>query len=194
MLSTLKKSIFVTLALAVILCGVYPLATLLLGNLLFRDKANGSLVERDGKVVGSGLIGQNFSKPEYFHGRPSSAGDKGYDAANSSGSNLGPTSRKLAKAVEGNVKGILAENSGLTTGQVPVDLVTGSGSGLDPHISPEGAYVQSERVAKARGISNVEMKQIIANHVEGRQLGIFGEPVVNVLQINLALDRITPKK
>lgn len=185
---TLYRSTIMTLALAVLLCGVYPLAVTLVGKLLFSSKADGGIIYRDGKAVGAKLIGQGFSRPEYFHGRPSSAGDKGYDAANSSGSNLGPTSDKLKKAVEANVKAVLAENPGLPSGSVPVDLVTASASGLDPHISPDGAAVQIDRVAKARGVAPEKVREIVDRHIEGRQLGFLGEPVVNVLELNLDLD------
>jgi K+-transporting ATPase ATPase C chain len=192
MFRIIYRSTIVTLILAVVLCGAYPLAVTLVGKLLFREKANGSIVFRDGKAVGSSLIGQGFSRPEYFHGRPSSAGEKGYDAANSSGSNLGPTNTKLVKAVEANIKAVRQENPGLEPGQVPVDLVTASGSGLDPHISIEAALVQVSRVAKARMVSTQKIRAIVEANTEGRQLGFLGEPVVNVLAVNLALDETIP--
>jgi K+-transporting ATPase ATPase C chain len=190
---TLYRSTIMTLALAVILCGVYPLAVTVVAKVFFPSKSSGGILYRDGKPVGARLIGQGFSKPEYFHGRPSAAGDKGYDAANSSGSNLGPTSAKLKSAVEANVKSVLAENPGLKKGEIPVDLVTTSGSGLDPHISPEGAAVQVERVAKLRGIPTDKVREAVDRHTEGRQLGFLGEPVVNVLELNLDLDSMGRK-
>jgi K+-transporting ATPase ATPase C chain len=139
-------------------------------------------------VIGSKLIGQNFSKPEYFHSRPSSAGDKGYDAANSSGSNLGPTNQKLFDAVKGNVDAFLKDNPTVKKGEIPVDLVTASASGLDPHISPEGAYAQVDRVASARRIPVDQVRALLEKHIEGPQWGLFGESVVNVVELNLALD------
>ena len=189
MLSLLYKSTVSTVLLALILCGAYPLIVTVIGQAVFSDHSNGGLILRDGKPVGAKLIGQSFSKPEYFHGRPSSAGDKGYDATNSSGSNLGPTNQKLYDQVKGNIDAVLAENPTLKKGSVPVDLVTASGSGLDPHLSPEAIQVQAERVAKARGVGVDQVNALIQNHVEGRQLGIFGEPVVNVLLLNLDLDQ-----
>jgi K+-transporting ATPase ATPase C chain len=147
----------------------------------------------DGKAVGATLIGQGFSKPEYFHGRPSAAGDKGYDASNSSGSNLGPTNQKFYDTLKGNVDAVMKDNPTLQKGQVPTDLVTASASGLDPHISPEGARVQIDRVAKARGVSAEQLAQLVQTHTEGPQWGIFGEPVVNVLLLNLDLDRSFPR-
>jgi potassium-transporting ATPase KdpC subunit len=192
MFRTIYKSIVVTGALVIILSGIYPLAIWVIGQAVFPHQANGSLLLRDGRPVGSSLIGQGFTKPEYFHGRPSSAGEKGYDAANSSGSNLGPTSKKLVKAVEGNINAVLAENPGLQKGSVPVDLVTSSGSGLDPHISPEAAEIQVARVATARKADAEKVRALVAKHTLGRQLGIFGEPVVNVLELNLELDSEVP--
>ena len=143
-----------------------------MGKLLFPHKAQGSLIEKNGQLVGSELIGQSFTKPEYFHGRPSAAGN-GYDASNSSGSNLGPTNPKLLDNVKANLKTVLEENPGIKAEQVPVELVTTSGSGLDPHISPEAAYIQVERVAQARKLSAEKVKQMIAQHTEKAQGGIF---------------------
>ena len=188
MLRTLYKSIMATLILGLIVCGVYPLVIYGVGNLLFHAKANGGVIERDGHIVGARLIGQSFSKPEYFHGRPSAAGDKGYDAANSSGSNLGPTNQKLYDALKTNIDNFLKENPTVKKGEVPTDIVTSSGSGLDPHISPEAAYAQVNRVAQVRGIAAEVLKAFVVEHVEGPQLGIFGEPVVNVLMLNLDLN------
>ena len=177
-----------TLILAVICCGVYPLIVTGIGQALFPDHASGGIIQRNNKAIGAKIIGQGFSKPEYFHGRPSSAGDKGYDAANSSGSNLGPTNQKFFDAVKGNVENVLKENPTLKKGDVPVDLVTASASGLDPHISPESAMVQADRVAQARKVGVDQVKALIQEHIVGPQLGIFGESTVNVLLLNLALD------
>ncbi len=176
----LVKSVLLTGFLAVLLCGLYPLSVTLLGGAIFPKAARGSLVEKDGKIVGSELIGQAFTKPEYFHGRPSAAG-AGYDGANSSGSNLGPTSEKLAKGVEENVRKVREENPGV--GAVPTDLVTASGSGLDPHLSAEGLEVQVERVAQARSLSAERVRALIRRQ----------NAPLNVLLLNLALDRETGK-
>jgi K+-transporting ATPase ATPase C chain len=185
----LYRSIMANLVLAVLLCGIYPAVVTVIGQIFFSDQANGSLIlGKDGKVIGSKLIGQNFSKPEYFHSRPSSAGDKGYDAANSSGSNLGPTNQKLFDAVKGNVDAFLKDNPTVKKGEIPVDLVTASASGLDPHISPEGAYAQVDRVASARRIPVDQVRALLEKHIEGPQWGLFGESVVNVVELNLALD------
>lgn len=195
MLKLIYRSLLATVLLAVICCGIYPLIVAGIGQLLFSTQSNGSLIfNAEGKVVGSALIGQSFSKPEYFHGRPSAAGDKGYDAANSSGSNLGPTTQKFFDTLKGNVDSVLRDNPTLKVGEVPVDLVTASGSGLDPHISPEGAFVQLKRVARVRGIQAEVLRNLVSRHIEGPQWGIFGESVVNVLALNLDLDRTYPVK
>jgi K+-transporting ATPase ATPase C chain len=194
MVSAFYRSLMVTVLLALILCGAYPLAVWGVGNLFFHDKANGGLLLKDGQPIGAELIGQNFSRPEYFHPRPSAAGDKGYDAANSTGSNLGPTNPKLLDGLKGNIKKVLDENPGVTAEQIPMDLVTASGSGLDPHISPSGADLQAERVAKARSLSVAQIKDLIRQNTDGVQWGIFGEAGVNVLKLNYALDSIAPVK
>ncbi len=171
---------------------IYPLATTGLAQLFFRDSANGRLVSANGQMVGSSLIGQNFTKPEYFHPRPSAAGN-GYDATQSGGSNLGPTSQKLIDRVKQSVEQFRKGNPDYS-GPIPADLVTASGSGLDPDISPASANAQALRIAKARGITAAQLEQLISANTQGRQLGFLGEPRVNVLKINLALDREFPLK
>jgi potassium-transporting ATPase KdpC subunit len=187
-LSQLRISLIAVVTLAVLLCGIYPAIVWGLAQILFPDSANGSLVKVDGKVVGSQLLAQNFTGARYFHPRPSSAGDAGYDAANSGGSNLGPTSKKLIETVKNRIDAYRAENNLSAETPVPADAVTASGSGLDPHISLKNAYSQAPRVAKARGMSENAVKEEIKIHAEGRELGILGEPRVNVLKLNLALD------
>ena len=184
MLKLILRSTYATLILAVILCGAYPLAVTLVGSVLFHQKAQGDLT----------LIGQSFSKPEYFHGRPSAAGTNGYDASNSSGSNLGPTNQKFADTLKSTIDSVLKENPTLKKGEVPVDLVTASGSGLDPHLSPEAALVQVDRVAETRGISVSDLHHYVDAHVETPPFGLFGESVVNVLVLNRDLDEHFPKK
>ena len=175
-----------TLLLTVLTGLIYPGVVTGLCQVLFRSKANGSLIERNGQVVGSALIGQNFTKPEYFQPRPSAAGADGYDASASSGSNLGPTSQKLMDRTKARWR-----SCGPIIRRIPAwpsDIATASGSGLDPHLSPESIAVQVDRVAKARGVSVEQVKQVADSFVEGRDLGFLGEPRVNVLRLNLALD------
>jgi K+-transporting ATPase ATPase C chain len=185
LLIALKATLVLTLLTGV----MYPLLVTGLAKALFRDKADGSMIQAQGRVVGSELIGQRFTKPGYFHGRPSAAGNDGYDAAGSSGSNLGPTSQKLADRVAGDVKKFRAENPAFT-GPIPGDAVTASGSGLDPHLSPEAIDAQVPRVAAARGMTPNAVSRLVAANTEDRQVGILGEPRVNVLKLNLALDKV----
>jgi K+-transporting ATPase ATPase C chain len=178
----------ITVVLTLVTGVVYPLLVTGLAQVIFPGRANGSLIKANGHSVGSELIGQGFSKPEYFHGRPSAAGDKGYDGLSSGPSNLGPTSQKLADRVKGDVDKFRAENPSFR-GEIPADMVTASASGLDPHITPESAAAQVNRVAQARQIAPEHIQQLVAAYTEDRQFGILGEPRVNVLKLNMALDR-----
>ncbi len=186
-LKEIRISLLATLSLAVILCGVYPLSVWVLGQGLFPAKANGSLMIRHGKIVGSSLISQRFTGPEYFHPRPSAAG-QGYEATRSGGSNLGPLSKVLIDEVRQRVLDYRRENNLSSDVLVPADAVTKSASGLDPHISLKNARLQAARVARARGLSEQAVREQIQACAEGRFLGVLGEPRVNVLILNLALD------
>jgi len=186
----LITAVLMTVVTTLLLGVAYPLVVTGLAQVLFRNNANGQLIERGGKIVGSRIIGQAFSSPGYFRSRPSAAGT-GYDAANSAGTNLGPTNKKLIDAVKAAVDAAEKENP---SSPVPIDLVTSSASGLDPHISPAAALFQVPRVARERGVTVGEIGQLVQAHIEGRQLGFLGEPVVNVLQLNLALDERHPRK
>lgn len=173
--------------LSVVLLGlVYPVVMTGVAQLLFHNQANGSMVYVDGKPVASAIIGQQWTKPQYFHGRPSAAG-KGYDPTSTGGTNLAPTSKKLIDATKATIAALRKENP-LATGPIPMDLVTSSGSGIDPDISPESAYYQAPRIAAARGLTLAQVDAVIDKHVVSRTLGVLGEPHVNVLELNLALD------
>lgn len=187
-MKNLLTAIRMTIVTTILFGLIYPLAVTGIAQLVFPDKANGQLIRRGGIIIGSKIIGQPFSGPGYFHSRPSAAGT-GYDAGASSGSNLGPTNQKLIGRVKADVATLQAENPGKS---VPIDLVTASASGLDPHISPAAAAFQVPRVARERGLSENEVALLVAKHSDGRTLGILGEPRVNVLLLNLELDERKP--
>jgi potassium-transporting ATPase KdpC subunit len=186
----LIAAVLMTIVTTLILGIVYPLAMTAIAQVVFPDQANGQLIERNGTTVGSRLIGQGFSSPGYFRSRPSAAA-MGYDAANSAGSQLGPTNKKLIDAVKANVEEARKENP---NAPVPIDLVTTSASGFDPHLSPAAADFQVPRVARERGMSEADVRRLVDAHSEGRSLGFLGEPRVNVLELNLELDREHPVK
>jgi len=188
MKQNLKIAILMTVVTTVLLGVIYPLVVTGLAQVLFHDKANGQLIVRNGEVVGSRIIGQAFAGPGYLHSRPSAAGN-GYDAANSGGTNFAPTNHQLIDRVKGDVAHLQAENPGQP---VPIDLVTSSASGLDPDITPAAAEFQVPRLARERGLSEDQVRQIIREYTQGRQLGFLGEPRVNVLEVNLALDQTKP--
>ena len=186
--SNIRGAVVSTFVLAVVCCGLYPLIVFGISQALFHDKANGSLiVDPNGTVRGSRLLGQKFADTKYFHPRPSAAGN-GYDATSSGGSNLGPTSRKLNDAIKERIAAYRAENNVSETEPVPADAVTASGSGLDPQISLRNAELQTPRIAKARGLSEEKVRELVQQNTDGRDLGVLGDPGVNVLELNLALD------
>jgi K+-transporting ATPase ATPase C chain len=187
MLKHALVSIRLTFVTVVLLGLIYPLVMTVLAQALFRDQAGGSLVVRNGTVIGSSIIGQLWTKPQYFHGRPSAAGKNGYDPTQTGGTNLGPTSRKLIDSTKTAVAALRKERPGVS---IPIDLVTSSASGIDPDISPEAAYFQVPRVAKARHLSIADVDSLVRSSIEGRTFGFLGEPRVNVLKLNLALDAL----
>src|SRR6201997_3817577 len=184
MKKTLITAFLMTVAMTILLGLIYPLVVTGLAQLLFRDKANGQIISANGQAIGSRIIAQPFTSAKYFHPRPSAAGS-GYDAANSGGTNLAPTNQKLIDRIQADAKSLHEENPGQP---IPVDLITTSASGLDPEISPAAAEFQIPRVARARGVSEAELRTIVAKHTRGRDLGFLGEPRVNVLELNLELD------
>ncbi len=192
MLEQLLPAVRIVLVLTVLTGMLYPALVTGIAQAIFPKQANGSLIEVNGKVIGSELLGQKFSKPEYFQGRPSAAGD-GYDAANSGAFNFGPTNQKLVDRIKADAEKFHKENPEFS-GPIPADLLTASASGLDPHLSPASAAAELPRVAKARGVSQAQVQELLDRHTESRQLGFLGEPCVNVLKLNLALDLTYPMK
>lgn len=188
MLTHLRPALVLFLLFTLVTGVAYPLAITGLAQVALPSKANGSMIEKDGQIVGSNLIGQFFANPRYFHGRPSSAGQNGYDASSSSGSNLGPSSKALAERIAGDVQKVKTEDG--LAGAVPADLVTASGSGLDPDISPAAALAQASRVARERGLAEADIRELVGRTIQPRLLGLIGEPRVNVLALNMALDAI----
>jgi potassium-transporting ATPase KdpC subunit len=188
MKNNLVTAVLMTIVTTILLGIVYPMVVTGIAQVVFPDKAEGQLIQRDGKTVGSRIIGQTFTGPGYFHSRPSAAGN-GYDAANSGGTNLGPTNQRLIDRVRQDTIALKSENPGRP---VPVDLVTTSASGLDPNISPAAAEFQVPRVARQRGMTEAQLRQLVGKHTAGRQLGFLGEPRVNVLELNLDLDVVHP--
>lgn len=188
MLSEIKPAILITLVFTVLTGLIYPFAITGLSQVLFHDQANGSILTENGTVIGSSLIGQNFSSLKYFHPRPSAAGDKGYDGMASGGTNLAPTNPALQKRLADAGDAFHKENPTFS-GAIPADAITASASGLDPHISPDTALAQCDRIAKARNVPVEQIRSLVQSHIEGRQLGFLGEPRVNVLLLNLALDK-----
>ena len=188
LLQEIKKAALATLALLIVLCGVYPLVVWGIAQVAFPGQANGSLIKVKGQIIGSQLLAQNFNGPQYFHPRPSAAGDTGFDGASSGGSNLGPLSQKLSDLVKERVEKYRTENNLPAGTLVPADAVTASGSGLDPHISLQNAAIQTTRVAQTRKLSADQVKSLIQQYTAGPDLGFLGEPGVNVLRLNLALD------
>ena len=189
MKKNLLTAFLMTIATTILLGLIYPLVITALAQVLFKDKANGQLISRNGEVIGSRIIAQPFTSAKYFHPRPSAAGNNGYDATNSGGTNLASTNQKLIDRVKGDATMLQTENPGQP---IPVDLLTTSASGLDPEISPASAEFQIPRIAHERGISQSALHALIQQHTRQRDLGLFGEPRVNVLELNLALDEITP--
>jgi K+-transporting ATPase ATPase C chain len=187
----LWTAVRMTFVLTVLTGIIYPVLMTAMSETIFPFQAKGSLITRDGRVVGSRLIGQSFKAPSYFHGRPSAAGNKGYDASNSSGSNLGPTNKVLIDTTRRRLKEVLEQNPGTSPADVPISQITASGSGLDPEISPAGAMMQAGRVAKARGMSDRAVLDLIRAHTRTRWAGVLGEPGINVLELNFALDDLT---
>jgi K+-transporting ATPase ATPase C chain len=193
-LTELGRSLVATIFFAILLCGLYPLVVFGVSQLLFPHQANGSLlVDKSGVVRASALLAQNFTGAQYFHPRPSAAGANGFDATSSSGSNLGPTSSNLVANITQNIATYRSDNGLATNAPVPADAVTASGSGLDPHISPANADLQVPRVAKARGLSEDRVRELVKQNTDGRDLGVFGEPRVNVMTLNFALDGLAGK-